>query len=149
MNKKSHIYWFEPVVFLFFGLFHIHRIWGLIDRVGYADFWFSIMKNRGVLYFLLMGILSVLCVLGIVVFIKNIGKNYWWRWIYIFGGGYVLFDLFAILMKLAVWNKLLLKMFDTTGAYWNLLWGAFITIGSLSLVLGIHIIKIMKQVNHS
>ena len=23
------IYWFEPLFFLFFGIFHLHRIWGI------------------------------------------------------------------------------------------------------------------------
>ena len=50
MKEKSKIYWFEPVVFLFFGVFHLHRIWELIDRNSYADFWLGVMNNRGVLY---------------------------------------------------------------------------------------------------
>ena len=29
--------------FLVFGLFHLHRIWGLIDRNLYADFWIGVM----------------------------------------------------------------------------------------------------------
>jgi len=145
LKDKSKIFWFEPVVFLFFGLFHLHRIWGLVDRTGYADFWLGIMNNRGILYFLLMGILSALCIAGIVVFFRNIGKNYWWRWIYIFGGGYVLFDLFAILIKLKEWNILLQIMFDTKSIYWNYLWGLFIVIGFLSLAFGIHIMKSMKR----
>lgn len=145
MKEKSKIYWFEPVVFLFFGLFHIHRIWGLMDRIKYANFWLEIMNNRGLLYFSLMGILSVLCIAGIIVFFKNKSKNYWWRWIYIFGGGYVLFDLFAILIKLEIWNKLLLFMFDTESIYWNYVWGFFVIIGVLSTYLGLHIIKLMKQ----
>lgn len=32
VSKKSNIYWFEPVFYLFFGLFHMHRVWGLINR---------------------------------------------------------------------------------------------------------------------
>ncbi len=44
--KKIEIY--EPWFFLFFGLFHLHRIWGLIDRDSYADFWIGILllQNR-------------------------------------------------------------------------------------------------------
>ena len=29
---------FEPWFFMFFGVFHFHRIWGLLDRKSYADF---------------------------------------------------------------------------------------------------------------
>jgi hypothetical protein len=145
LKTKSKILWFEPVVFLFFGLFHMHRIWGLVDRTGYANFWLGVMNNRGVLYFSLMGVLSALSIAGIVVFFRNIDNNYWWRWIYIFGGGYVLFDLFAIVIQLKVWDIMLEMMYDTTSIYWNYLWGFFIVIGFLSFVLGLHIIKIMKQ----
>jgi hypothetical protein len=143
LKNKSKILCFEPFVFLFFGLFHIHRIWGLVDRTGYANFWLGVMNKRGALYFLIMGVLSGLCIAGIVVFFKNIGKNYWWRWIYVFGGGYVLLDLFSILMKFKVWNSLLQIMFDTGNIYWNYLWGFFIIIGVFSFLLGIHIIRIM------
>ena len=90
------IYRWEPWFFLFFGIFHLHRIWALIDRESYASFWLGVMKSKGLIYFLLMGILSVLCILGIVTFFRERGKNYWWRWIYICGGDYLLFDLFAI-----------------------------------------------------
>lgn len=41
MEKK--IYAWEPYFFMFFGLFHLHRIWGLIDRKSYADFWVGMM----------------------------------------------------------------------------------------------------------
>ncbi len=34
MDKKK-ILAFEPWFFIFFGLFHLHRIWGLIDRNSY------------------------------------------------------------------------------------------------------------------
>ena len=73
------IYNLEPWFFIFFGIFYLHRIWALIDRESYASFWLGIMRSKGLLYFLLMGILSVLCILGIVTYIKERGKNYWWR----------------------------------------------------------------------
>lgn len=147
MENKPRIYWFEPIIFLFFGIFHLHRIWGLLDRNSYSRFWLSIMNERGILYFILMGVLSLLCIIGIIVFCKNIGRNYWWRWIYIFGGGYVLFDLFTIATKVDVWNKLLLYMFDTTNPYWNIIWGNFVIIGLLSFILGISIVKRMLNQN--
>ncbi len=38
MGNKSKLLWFEKYFFLFFGIFHMHRIWGLIDCRGYSDF---------------------------------------------------------------------------------------------------------------
>ena len=98
MEKK--IYFWEPYFFWFFGLFHLHRIWGLIDRQSYADFWMNLLNTKGFAYFAIMIILAALCVLGIITFCKNLHNNFWWRWIYIFGGLYVLFDLFAIAVGL-------------------------------------------------
>lgn len=141
MKKKSPVLWFEPIVFLFFGVFHLHRIWGLVSRESYARFWTSIMNDKGTVYYSLMSILAIMCIAGLVVFIKNIGQNYWWRWIYFLGGGYVLFDVIAILTNLKVWRNLLLNMFDVTNPYWNLIWGWFILIGFMSLILGIAILK--------
>ena len=68
---KSKIVWFEPIIFLFFGVFHLHRIWGLFDRSNYAKFWLSIMSNRGCVFYVSMAILSALCIAGIVVFVKK------------------------------------------------------------------------------
>ena len=131
------IYSWEPWFFLFFGLFHIHRIWALIDRKTYASFWMGIMENKGLPYFLIMGILAGLCILGIVTFIRERKANYFWRWIYLFGGAYVLFDLLAIAIGLEIWQKLLAVMFDTDSPYWILIWGLFILLGTAVFLLGI------------
>lgn len=97
------------------------------------------MESKGLFYFVLMGILAVLCVLGIGTFLKNLHHNYWWRWIYLLGGAYLLFDLFAIATGLEFWHELILAMYDVTAVYWNLLWGGFIILGGASLGLGIRI----------
>lgn len=131
---------FEPWVFLFFGVFHLHRIWGLFDRKSYADFWIGVMEHKDWFYFLLMGILAILCVLGIKTFIRNLKHNYWWRWIYVFGGGYVLFDLFAILTGWKLWHELIMKMYDVTASYWNLLWLMFVLMGGAVFILGIKLL---------
>ena len=115
----------------------MHRIWALIDRQSYADFWMGIYEEKGVTYFVLMGLLAGLCILGIVTFIRERKANYLWRWIYIFGGIYVLFDLFAIAIGLEVWQKLLEVMFDITSPYWNIIWGFFILLGTAVFILGI------------
>ncbi|MDE6763252.1 MAG: hypothetical protein K2J73_06200 [Oscillospiraceae bacterium] len=133
---------FEPWVFIFFGIFHLHRIWGLIDRKSYADFWLGIMESKGAFYYMLMGILAGLCICGIVTFLQN---NFWWRWIYIFCGGYLLFDLFAIVTGLEFWHELILKMFDVTAPYWNVIWGFFIVLGGFSLSLGIYLLRELQK----
>jgi len=44
---KSKIYFYEPWFFILFGIFHMHRIWGIIDRKSYADFWINTMNEKG------------------------------------------------------------------------------------------------------
>lgn len=138
--REKKIYSWEPWFFIFFGLFHLHRIWALIDREGYASFWLGIMENKGVPYFVIMGILALLCVLGIITFSRNLHCNYWWRWIYLGGGAYVLFDLFAIATGMKFWHKLLLIMFDTASPYWNAVWIFFILLGGFVFLLGISLL---------
>ena len=138
MERK--VFAWEPWFFIAFGLFHLHRIWGLIDRNSYAAFWIGVLENKGLFYFALMGILAVLCILGVVTFVKNKKDNYWWRWIYLFGGTYLLFDLFAIAIGLEFWNNLLLWMFDITSIYWNYIWLFFISLGGFVFLLGIKLL---------
>ena len=141
------IFAWEPWFFIFFGVFHMHRIWALIDCQSYADFWMGIYEEKGVTYFVLMGLLAGLCILGIVTFIRERKANYLWRWIYVWGGAYVLFDLFAIANGLEVWKKLLSAMFDTTSALWNPIWLFFIVLGCAVFVLGIRLLVIRKKEN--
>lgn len=136
---------YEPWFFLFFGVFHLHRIWGLIDRESYSDFWIGILEQKGLLYYSIMCVLAGLCILGVITFFKNIHNNYWWRWIYFFGGSYVLFDLFAIATGLDFWNELLMKMFDTSASYWNMLWSGFILMGGAVFALGISLLIERKK----
>lgn len=143
--KERKILSFEPYFFMFFGMFHLHRIWGLIDRNSYARFWLGVLKEKGILYYGLMGILAILCVLGIITFFKNRNNNYWWRWIYVFGGMYVLFDLFAIAVGLNSWNMLLLWMFDVSSPYWNIVCSFFILLGGFVFVLGIKLLRKRKK----
>ena len=95
------------------------------------------MNRMDWFYFLLMGILPVLCILGIVTFLKNLRRNYWWRWIYVLGGGYVLFDLSAIMAGWKFWHDLILKMYDIAAPWWNFLWSGFIAMGGAVFVLGV------------
>lgn len=134
------IHFYEPWFFIFFGVFHLHRIWGLIDRKSYADFWLGVLQEKGVIYYSLMALLSILCILGIITLLKDLKHNFWWRWIYLFGGGYLLFDLFAIATGIRFWHDLLLKMFDISSPYWNTIWSAFILLGAAAFTLGIRLL---------
>ncbi len=136
----------EPCFFIFFGLFHLHRIWAIIDREAYASFWLGILEKKGVAYFIIMGVLTILCILGIAKFFQAGNNNYRWRWIYICGGCYLLFDLFAIAIGLDFWHQLLFWMFDTKSPYWNAVWATFILLGVFSFILGITLlIKYKRQ----
>ena len=77
----------------------------------------------------------------IVVFIRERKHSFWWRWIYVGGGGYLLFDLFTIATGLKFWQELLNKMFDVTSPYWNMIWGGFILLGVLVFILGISLLR--------
>lgn len=143
MERK--VFAWEPWFFIAFGLFHLHRIWGLIDRNTYAAFWIDALENKGLFYFTLMGILALLCILGVATFVKNKKNNYWWRWIYLFGGAYLLFDLFAIAIGLDFWKHLLLWMFDTASIYWNFVWSFFILLGGFVFLLGIKLLPKRKD----
>lgn len=141
------IHFYEPWFFIFFGVFHLHRIWGLIDRKSYADFWIDVLQEKGLIYYSLMALLSILCILGIITLLKDIKHNFWWRWIYLFGGGYLLFDLFAIATGIRFWHDLLLKMFDISSPYWNTIWSAFILLGAAAFTLGIRLLLKRKRAN--
>ena len=134
------IYFWEPWFFILFGLFHLHRIWALFDRKGYASFWLGILDSKGAAYFIISGILAFLCILGIITFVRERRSNFLWRWVYICGGCYLLFDLFAIAAEIGFWQKLLNSMFDTSSPYWNAVWGFFILLGAGVFVLGISLL---------
>lgn len=143
--KKTILVW-EPYFFMAFGLFHLHRVWGLIDRSSYAEFWIGVLENKGLFYFGLMGLLAALCILGMITFVRNLHNNYWWRWIYLLGSVYVLFDLFAIAAGLEFWNRLLRWMFDVKSSYWNIVWMFFVLLGGFSFVWGV---KLLIQRNRA
>ena len=105
----------------------------------------GILENKGIPYFLIMGILAGLCILGMITFFRERKSNYVWRWIYFIGGAYLLFDLFAIATGMPFWHTLLASMFDTASPYWNAVWGFFILLGIGVFVLGIKLLSLRKQ----
>ena len=137
---------FEPWFFILFGLFHLHRVWGLLDREGYADFWLGVLSERGVFYWILMAVLGGMCLWALALFFRRFRERRWWRWVYLFGGGYVLFDLFAIVIDLPIWRRLLTAIFDSAAWYWNWLWSAFVVLGAACLLLGICLLRQRRRV---
>ena len=77
---------FEPWFFILFGLFHLHRVWGLLDRESYAAFWLGVLTERGVFYWTLMAALGGMCLLALALFFRCFRERCWWRWVYLFGG---------------------------------------------------------------
>ncbi len=63
----------------------------------------------------------------------------------LFGGAYVLFDLFAIAAGLEGWQKILAVIFDTNSSYWNIIWGYFILLGTAVFALGISLMVKKKK----
>lgn len=61
------------MVFYFFGIFHLHRILGLVNRESYAAFWINVMESKGIFYFVLMGILAVF-VLGCLLLKRRLSE---------------------------------------------------------------------------
>lgn len=51
------IFALESWFFMFFGLFHLHRIWAPIDREAYTSFWMEMLNEKSLSYFLIMGYL--------------------------------------------------------------------------------------------
>jgi len=141
--KRIHAW--EPWFFVFFGVFHLHRIWAILDRESYASFWLGVMEHRGLSFYLIMGLLALLCLVGIVTFFRERRQNAWWRWIYLLGGSYVLFDLFAIATEMALWRQLLSAMFDTGSPCWDAIWITFILLGAFSLALGVHLRSLFER----
>ena len=83
MTRK--IFWIEPLFFLLFGVFHLHRLWALMDKSAYVAFWLGVLEERGATYLGLMGVLVLLCVAGLSVFFRT--RRPWWRRLHLLGGG--------------------------------------------------------------
>lgn len=59
----------------------------------------------------------------------------------------MLFDLFAIILKLEFWQKLILWMYDISSPYWNVLWFLFIIMGAAIFALGMNLLKRSNRSN--
>ena len=131
MNK----YKMESLFFLFFGLFHIHRIWAFIDSNSYNNFWLKLLENRGVSFYILGFLLLLLAVIVIIYFAKNHKNKKWWRWIYLFGGIYVFIDSLLNILNNNFIKNIVVKMYTITQPFYSILWVAFIILGIICIII--------------
>jgi hypothetical protein len=135
MNLGVNKYRLESLFFLFFGLFHIHRIWAFIDAKAYNDFWLNMLNNRNIFFYIFGVILIILTLAVIIYFLKHYKEKKWWRWIYLFGGGYVLIDCILNLFKNNFIINIVIKMYTLGQPYYNIVWGFFILLGIICIII--------------
>jgi len=137
MNK----YKLESLVFFFFGLFHIHRIWAFIDSKSYNKFWMNILENRGPFLFILGFLLFIVSIMVTLYFVKYFKDKKWWRWIYLFGGIYLGIDSILNLLNNDFIKNIVIKMYTIKQPYYSVLWGLFILLGIVCIVLSKYLWK--------
>jgi uncharacterized membrane protein len=125
----------ESLIFLFFGLFHIHRIWTFVDSKSYNKFWLNILESRGLFLFILGILLFVISIIVILYFIKNYRSKKWWRWIYLFGGIYLIMDTVLNLFNNHFIKNVVIKMYTLKQPYYSVLWGLFIILGIICIII--------------
>ena len=128
-------YKIESLFFVFFGLFHIHRIWAFIDVEAYNVFWLNVLKNRNLFFYILGIILVPLAIVAIAFFVKYFKEKKWWRWIYLFGGIYVLIDCILNLLDNSFMTYIVIKMYTLKQPFYNILWGFFILVGIICIII--------------
>ena len=139
-------YKWESLFFLFFGLFHIHRIWAFIDAQSYNSLWLNILENRNTFFYILGILLIIITVIAILFFIKEYKSKKWWRWIYLFGGTYVLIDSILNLLNINIMKNIIMKMYTLKQPYYNILWIIFIIIGVLCIFISIYLWKYKENI---
>ena len=147
MNLNMNKYRIESLFFLFFGLFHIHRIWAFINAKAYNNFWLNISRNRNTFFYLLGIILIILTFVVIIYFIKYFKERKWWRWIYLFGGTYLLIDSILNLLNNNFMNNIVIKMYTLRQPYYKILWGSFIILGIISIIISKYLWNYSEEKN--
>jgi hypothetical protein len=125
----------ESLFFLFFGLFHIHRIWAFIDSKSYNNFWLNILDSRGAFLYIFGSLLFIMSIIVILYFIKYFGDKKWWRWVYLFGGIYLIWDTILNLLNNDFIKNFIIKMYTIKQPYYFILWGLFIILGIICLFI--------------
>lgn len=137
MRDERRIFVVEPFLFLAFGLLQLSCIGAFINRRGYAAFWLSQLHYRGALFYVLLAGLGVWACVGLGIWFKELGYNYWWRWVYFFIGLASLFGIVLLLLRVWWWEALLLLLYDTTNPLWNLIWSVAALLGAGAVLLAV------------
>jgi hypothetical protein len=135
MNLNINKYRMESLFFLFFGLFHIHRIWAFIDSKSYNKFWLNILVSRGAFLYIFGSLLLIISIIVILYFIKNFTDKKCWRWIYLFGGLYLIWDTVLNLLNNDFIKNIVIKMYTIKQPYYSILWVLFIILGIICLIV--------------
>ena len=118
------IYKIESLFFMFFGAFHLHRIWAFVDPKAYSLFWLSLSNNKNIFTYLLGILIFLLFVFAILTFLLNLKMIRWWRWIYLFGGTYIFFDSLLNLLNVKFMLNLVTFMFTAPVPQYYFIWGS-------------------------
>jgi len=86
-------------------------------------------------------IILLLSIFAILTFIINFKNNKWWRWIYLFGGIYLLFDSILNLLNVKFMMNIVNYMFTAPNPQFNIIWGFFIILGLFCIILSIYLWK--------
>jgi len=122
--------------FFFLGLFHLDRIWVFICPKEYNNFWLDILQSRNTFFYILETTLVIFSLVLIVYFIKYFKEKKWWKWIYLFGGTYVFFDSISNLLNSNLTRRFVINMYTLEQPYYNILWGFFVVLGIICIVIG-------------
>ena len=128
-------YKLEALFFLFFGLFHTHRIWAFIDAKSYNGFWLNVLENRGTFFYIFGVLFCMMSIIVIFYFLKKIKDKKWWRWIYLFGGTYFLIDNILNLLNNNFIKNVIIRMYTLQQPYYSILWGLFILLGIICIII--------------
>ena len=131
---NSNKYKMESLFFCIFGLFHIHRIWAFINAKGYNVFWLNVLRNKNIFFYILGIILVSLAIIALAFFVKFFKEKKWWRWIYLFGGIYVLIDCILNLLDNNFMAYVVMKMYTLKQPFYNILWSFFILVGIICMI---------------
>ena len=74
-------------------------------------------------------------IIVILYFIINFKDKKWWRWIYLFGGIYLIIDNVLNLFNNNFINNVVIKMYTMKQPYYSILWGLFIILGIICLII--------------
>ncbi len=129
------IYKIESLFFLFFGIFHLHRILAFINPKAYNSFWLSILNNKNIFTYSLGIVILLLSIFAIIMFFSNLKNIKWWRWIYLFGGIYIFFDSLLNLLNFKMMTNLVIYMFTAPTPQYYFIWGFFVLLGLFCLIL--------------